>query len=546
MSENTKKSKTKPKPSDLKFSCEQGKYNTVLAYKVSTEHIKYKPITIKIPSSKFSNINEAVKKLKERRGGYILKLEPGVHIITKDIIEKVDDLYIVGDHCPFAGMGYFPGINDQDLLTLKNLGPLGQGPFTLTASGNKIIVKGVKNPDFSFFNCERRSATFVGKDGTLKQVLITGADKNDIFFDQVMGTSVLGPGEGFFINPNVVLKVQANNQQILPKHNLHICGLVINAPLFTLGSMGGYLNMTNCVITKESFLNLKGTYRIRGPNVFAGNVYITGGSLGNCENFFIVGHGGHLEADNAANSVWSHGFFISNSVGARVTNGSSITLSKNHFVNNCIGIFTSFGSTATIYGSVFLSNKFGVISYYNSTITNATNNTLKGANPPPIFKNNVYAMTAGNGSYIVIPKAAFIQNANHAIIENKVFTLPNIQVGVHVGSSMVVDTVNPFDIMPADIKCIGGGDTNSSHVTTSFNGVTGIHGIATKEVVENRVIPDNIISQFIGGSSNSSSISCGTQGTGCIVGNPDNRTNHVKLLESTGNVVNYDRNGYVP
>jgi len=290
--------------------------------------------------------------------------------------------------------------------------------------------------------------------------------------------------------------------------------------------------MTNCVVTKESFLNLKGAYRIRGPNVFAGNVYITGGSLGNCENLFIVGEEGNLEADNAANSVWSHGFFISNSIGARVTNGSSITLSKNHFVNNCIGPFVSFGSTATIYGSVFPANKFGVISYSNSTITNATNNTLKRYNLPPIFQNNLYAMTVGNGSYIIIPKAAFIQNANHAIIENKVFTLPNNQVGIHVGTSMVVDTVNPFDIMPADVNCHtkGRGDSNEPQHTTFFNGITGVHGIATKEVLENKVIPETNIAQNF----------C------CVIGNPDKRINHLKLIEPTGNVINYDKNGYVP
>jgi hypothetical protein len=543
MSEKEKKKTLKPKPHDLKFSSEQGKYNTILAYQVTAEHIKYKPRVINIPSSKYSNINEAVKKLKERRGGFVLRLKPGVHILTKDIIETVDDLFIIGDHCPFAGMGYFPGINEQNLLTLKNLGPLGQGPFTLTASNNKIIVRGVKNPDFSFFNCERRSATFVSKDGKLKQVLITGADKNDIFFDQTVGTGVLGPGEGFFINPNVVLKVQTNNQQILPKNNLHICGLVINAPLFTLGSLGGYMNITNCVITKESFLNIKGTYRIKGPNVFAGNVYITGGSVGNCENFFIVGEEGYLEADNAANSVWSHGYFVSNSIGAKVINGSSITLSNDHFVNNCIGIFTSFGSTATIYGSVFVANKFGVISYYNSTITNATNNILKGINTPPIFKNNVYAMTAGNGSYIIVPKAAFIQNTNHAIIENKLFTLPNIQVGIYVGSSMIVDTVNPFDIMPADVKCTKG-DTIQQNFVATLNGIRGLHGIATKEVLENRIVPDNNVMNSTECSHTQST--CDEQNIGCVIGNPDNRINQIRIVESTGGVVNYDRNGYIP
>lgn len=538
--------KKKIRPEDLKISTEECKYNTVVAYQIKTSHINYKPRVIKVPSSKYCNINEAIRKLKERKGGYVIKLEPGIHIITRDVYENVDDLTIVGDNCPFAGMGYFSGMYNQDLLALQSLGYLGQGPFILLASGNKITVKGVKNPDFSFFNCERRAATFVMRNGSLVQTLITGADKNEIFFDKNLGSGPLNTGEGFFINPNVILKFQTNNQHMIPKNNLHLCGLILNAPFFSLGSLGGYLNMTHCVVTKESFLVIRGIYRLQGPNVFAGNVYLPPGTIGNSQNFFFVGHSAHLECDNTSNSSWSNGYFISSSTGSRVLNGSSVTLSKNQFINNCVGLYVSFGSTATIYGSVFIANKFGVIAYYNSTITNATNNTLRTLQPPPIFKNNVYALTAGNGSYIIIPKAAFIQNTNHAIIENKLFVLPTRDTGFHIGTSMVIETPNPFDITPADTKCTKG-DVNHSNFVTSFQGVQGLHGVATKEVLENKVIPESLINQFLNaGSSSTESISCADANPNCVVGNPDSKLDNVKILSDTGEVVSFDRRGFVP
>lgn len=561
-----------------KDNCYQEQYSCkrLIAANISTQCIKYKPRVIKIPSPGFPDINEALKKVKERRGGYILKLSPGIHIITKDCYGHVDDLEVMGDCNPFAGMGYFVGMKDEDILVLSNLGILGQGPFTMIAEGNRITVKGVKNPNFDIFSKERRAATFVNKcDGTLKQVLIVGGEKNDIFFDQNIGSGILSTGEGFYINPNVVLKFQSNNQQLIIKNNLHLQGLVINSSLFSLGSLGGFFSMCNCVVTKGSFLIIRGNYRFLGPNAFASIVYLPAGTIGTSQNFFIVGQSSRLEADTSSGNSWSNGFFISSSLGARIMNGSSIALAKNQFIFNCIGLFVAFGSSATIYGSLFDSNKFGIIAYYNSTVSNATNNTLSAYYPPPIFRANVYPTAVGHGSYIIIPKAGFVDNVNHTVIEGHLYvTAP--PVGVMNGTSMVLELPNPFDILPSDTSCTGG-DNTSLLFASSYQGVQGIKGIVTKDVLNNTLLPNSIASTVtatpsgipnagsgsipsaipgssipvtpganIGSGAGGGTCAGGTCTGGVCLGNPAASASLVKIIDSTGKVTPYNKLGYVP
>jgi hypothetical protein len=337
--------------------------------------------------------------------------------------------------------------------------------------------------------------------------------------------------------------------------------------MLSLGSLGGFFSMCNCVVTKGSFFTIKGNYRFLGPNSFASTIYLPAGTSGTSQNFFIVGQTSRLEVDSSTNNAWNNGFFISTALGARVMNGSSIVLAKDQFIFNCIGLFTVFGSSATIYGSIFDSNKFGVIAYYNSTVSNATNNTLSTHYPPPIFRANMYPTTVGNGSYIIIPKAGFIDNVNHSIIEGHLYvTAP--PVGVVHGTSMVLEVPNPFDIMPAD-TCTSG-DTTSSLFASSYQGIQGLKGIVTKEVLNNTLLPSSLMSSVSASSSvvpnvgsgnvpsnipnmgspstctTGSGTGTGTCSGGICLGNPVAAQSYLRIIDTSGKVAPYDKIGYVP
>ncbi|MEM5804214.1 MAG: hypothetical protein QW350_05775 [Candidatus Aenigmatarchaeota archaeon] len=487
---------------DRKCLKNDGCFRTLVTYDLDTCIIQYRPRLINVPSPGIPDIDCAIKCLEQRKGGYVIKLCPGTHILTKSIIENTDDLVILGDPCPFAGMAYTSGIRRNPDYIRGSLGEdfgmLGQGPFILTASGSKITVQGIKDPDFSCISWQRRFVTFFKRDGSLSQGVVTAVDKNSLVFDQIIGSGILPPGEGFFFNPNVTLKFQGERQSILPSNRLHIDGITLEGTHFVLGSLGSYFNITRCITTPKSFLVIQGRFNIMRPNTFTGIVHLRSGAIGSAQGQNFVGKESSLEVDGCLGCTWTLGVFASTRLAARIYNGSNVNLHGNQFINNGIGLFCGFGSTSIIYACVFFANKWGVMCNYNSIVTNCTNNFLKSIHPPPLFKQNVYALEACYNSHIIIPKACFVKNEKHAIIDGKVYvTSASIPVGIYSPKlSIIVDVNNPFDINPSDTKIVEG-DDNSSLIASSFDGIVGIHGIASRNVINGEQIPGNVVNSFI-------------------------------------------------
>lgn len=76
-------------------------------YDVSTDTLSWKPRLLNVPSKEYPDIDSAVCKLKPNAGGYVIKLNtPGEYIMTRQICDQVDNLYIIGDDNPFVGVSY--------------------------------------------------------------------------------------------------------------------------------------------------------------------------------------------------------------------------------------------------------------------------------------------------------------------------------------------------------------------------------------------------------------------------------------------------------
>jgi hypothetical protein len=491
---------------DRKHFKSDGCFRNITCYNVDTCLIKYRPRMIVVPSEGIPDIDCAVRFLEQRKGGFVIKLRKGTHVLTKTIYMKTDDLVILGDPCPFIGMAYVEGLMKDPSTpaidmsygeTLSEM--LGKGPFDILVAGNKVTVKGEKDPDFSCIKDQNRLVTFINRDGTLRDAHVIDADKNTLTFDKLDITSGhMLPGQGFFFNPNVTLKLRGNITTILPTNRLQIEGLILDGKQFIIGSVGAFATITRCLLSPESFMMIHGRYYSTGPNTFTGKVYVGNGTIGESRNQSFVGKVARLITDAGAEGAWSYGYFVSCANGCSIVNGSRVNIGENQFINNGIGAFVGFGSTAVVHGCVFLANKWGLMVNYNSVATDVTNQELKDIYPPPVFKKNVYAISASYMGIVVVPKALFLKNDAAAVLDGKIYAtsgdVPLGKFGEYL--SLIVNTINPFDINPSDTGIVKGDDV-PPYAVSSFQGVQGLVGYATKDVITGNLIPGNALNGLI-------------------------------------------------
>jgi hypothetical protein len=482
------------------------KARNVDTYSLDTCIISYKRRRIDVPSNKYPNIDCALQTVKSLRGGYVIKLSKGTHCLSEDIIGNVDHLHIIGDTNPFVGVGYINGSGIKfftDPLLPKKIKKcdsdiIGIGPFTLSITGRKIIVKGsVKDPDFTCLE-SGRTVTFFFVDGSTYNYNISSVCKNTITLNDNLTINIFGPsqqlnlGEGFIINPNVTLTTNLDVVNILPTEYINLEGLLLNVGYINLGMpTTRHVEISHCVLPKTAQIFLHGNYFITKPNVFNGIVNLTTGSRGTAYYQTFVGEVSRLVADGCSPSAWKFSVYASSSSPVKLLNGSNINFQGSHFVNNCLGLYVADGSHATIYSCVFNSNKFGLLAIYDSVVSARTSFYLASFNIPPIFVNNTFALIAEWGSYIVIQKACFCNNIYHAILDSRVYvTIESLPVGQYGQEhSLILETLNPSAVDAGNTGCASSNEQGSlTPVSDNFLGIDAL-SIVSRSVITGETTP---------------------------------------------------------
>ena len=353
----------------------------VLAYDVDTCHISYKPRLLFVDShaktcqdNVFRSLDEALRNTYKYHGGYVIKLSRGTHKLKYNVLERVDNLTIIGDTNPLVGV---PFINGQRLdKTLIDYVPhydirIGKGPYRVTINSRKLKVCGECNPDFSSL-CEGDRIGFVFSDkeegfGEIKNFTIKSAKGNTITLGEEFGFSrPLFIGEGFFVYPNTAIETDCP-QRIFVTGILEFAGIFFNVVNpFSVGA-GIYTRYRNCLIDGSIYQEY--TINCSIPNVIIGTFIWAGNCTGTMAFIGVLGWKGRLIYDgNPGGTVWSSTFSLCE-LGAGVFNGAKCHFDSCDFFLNDGALRVSTGSIAHVPGSHFRDNIVAINAFYNSTIS---------------------------------------------------------------------------------------------------------------------------------------------------------------------------------
>lgn len=364
-----------------KFSCKEKCLRRLLAYDVDTCHLSYKPRLLYVdPCSKsceenvFKTLDEALCHTYKYHGGYVIKLSPGTHKLRTNLLERVDNLTIIGDTNPLAGV---PFINGQRLeKELINVVPhydirIGKGPYRVTVNAHKIKVYGECNPDFSCL-CEGYRVGFVFSSreegaGEIRNFKIKCARGNTITLDENFGLSrPLFVGEGFFIYPNTAIETSCP-QKIFVTNILEFAGIYFNvANPFAVGA-GIYTRYRNCVIDGTIYQEYVVNTSI--PNVIIGTFIFSGSATGVMAFQGILGKRGRIVSDGSVGGDILACTFSLCELGAGIFNGGKSHFHSCDFFLNEGALRVTSGSVVHIPGCFFIDNIVAVNAFYNSTIS---------------------------------------------------------------------------------------------------------------------------------------------------------------------------------
>jgi len=477
---------------------------TLKAYSIDTCLIEYRPRLINVPSKKFSCIDDAFRCLSPNKGGYVIKLAPGIHNLNVNVCLNVDYLHIIGDCCPFVGKPYInscgPSVTyDPEYCAPCQASPFndiaGQGPYTITVSGRKLIINGLTPPRFDTLKgaCCNRVLRAVHRDGSLTQHSIKDGSGNTI----IVGTDVgfgNNPylGEGFYIEPNVIVNLEGETNYIIPTHMLKLDGIMWNGSGYLVcGTPGLYMDMRNCLETFTLRIHPIGRYYFTQSNVFTGRVYLTAASIGTAWYQGIVGVQARLIGQGNAPSSWRFCVFANSQHAAKAEVGSHIDFFGSQFVNNCIALSATNGAIAIITAALFCGNRFAMMSLYMSMITSYKTGFTERVEYPPIIQDNFYAMVANWSSMVIVTRACFKNNKHHAMIDSRTHTTAE---SVPVGSygteySMVLDTANPSIVNEVATYCVEG--DRPVNVAADLLHLTGHQSIISRSVVRGDTAVNN-------------------------------------------------------
>ena len=453
---------------------------TVETYNLDTCLLSYKPRLITIPDERFRTIDEAFEKLEPYKGGYVIVLKAGTHVLNTMICEDVDKLTIIGDCCPFAGIPFVQTCRNFEVIdtdpcqcgNTENL--LGKGPYTISISGRRVTVAGSTNPCFNSL-CTGRNIVFIRSDGTSLTTTLVNASGNSFLVRDDLGISQgFKLGEGFFIAPNVTITTDCNTIRIDPTETLNIEGVFWTAPA-QLGTNGIVLRSGRSVFATP--VQIFGNYNFIQPNVFLDFTRLAPSSQGKARHQVIIGRSGRLYAESVAASSWEYTTFAGTSNGVTLNNGSTMSLFSSDFINCCTGILARCNSVANVQACFFCNNLVGAMAHYNSTLTSHFITEPAPAVLAIQFITNGFALILDWRSSAIVPNAIYQANDRFMILDGFMFDTPS-SVGIGTfgqRQSLIIQGENPIIVDLSSFQC-SVPRVNQLLDAPIFNGILGANG----------------------------------------------------------------------
>ncbi|QIN54289.1 hypothetical protein [Cedratvirus kamchatka] len=329
----------------------------------------------------FTCLDDAILSLRRNRGGYVIKLSPGTHRLSKNVELTVDNLSIIGDTSPVKGVPYINGARFSS--TLIDIVPrydsrIGKGPFRVTINSRKIKVSGDCDPDFSSIR-EGDEIGFLFSDreegeGEIRRFRVSSAKGNTITLAEDFGLGRdLFVGEGFFIYPNTRIETICP-RKIYVTGILEFAGITFDTVIPFVVGAGIYTSFRNCVF--EGVIFLFGQTITSIPNVTTGSFLWTATAWGQMAFQGVLGVRARMIFNgNVGATVWGSVFSLCR-IGGGAINGGECHFDDCDFFLNEIAIRLSSGASAHVPGARFIENIVAVNGFYNSTLSSEAGNVF--------------------------------------------------------------------------------------------------------------------------------------------------------------------------
>lgn len=393
---------------------------------------------------------------KFNENGYVIHLAPGTHVIYRSHVSDIKFIRFQGDVNVVKGVGYFHELgNWGDYEEFSNqfdtcIG--GSGPFFLSVDCNKIKVKGCRNPDYSGLKCGDK-LTFYHSNGKCTNHVIKSTCNNQItVMDRIPVCGCVKKGEGFFVRPNVTLKMCPRNgktQKFTVEHRLEYAGLnlEIDSKMLVSGATGGYTEIEHSVVEGDcGMLVHVGMFDWYKPNVFLTELVVNDGSGGGevmLQTF--AGCLAKLTLQSNQNIQFWFAVFVDNDTAVSVLNSGHVSTFSSDFCNCEIGSDIKAASNHTIVQCRFLGCVIGVKGNHNSRFSALP--ILKGGNEQaPIFQDCETAIIIDNATHIIfrLVRMPALSNTVDLLIDEKPFP----DISTYTSSSVLLTAAIPAGPYP--------------------------------------------------------------------------------------------------
>lgn len=420
----------------LRNSCKTiEKIKHLEAYSVDTKNLKYAPRLLKIGSKEWPTLDHAFRHIKANHGGYVLELcRPHYEYSFSESLcdNEVDDLVILGDPNPFAGVSYvnhyrldvidnnrilsIPEVNEaityipctkcegtggkcSDSLLCKDVNPqvahYGKGPFRISYAGNgAFTVNSIHgdsyNPDFS---CIPRGTgvAFIANAAPVASVtgLIHGRVVNgmnnvitiemsndlngnavsiDVITRRTARIGEIEAGNGFVFLPDRTIVATKPNATIQTQKSLKIVGVNIR-------NKNQPFTFLHCVHGSVVLNNCHGA----GPIAIRGNFYFDAPNI--YTNTLVIWDTARGEAycqtffgqyahlqAQPGSSSMWNMCYFIYCASAAEAIGADISFPNSSFISCCMAFSATGGSRASLPNTTFANNNYAIIAIYNSDV----------------------------------------------------------------------------------------------------------------------------------------------------------------------------------
>lgn len=362
--------------------------------------------------------------------GYVLHLREGDHTLYTSHVNDLKFLRIEGDVSPVKGVGYFHQLGNwgdyKEVNGDYDVCQGGEGPFRLTVNCNKIQVDGCSSsPNFNSLRCGDK-VSFYQNSGKITCHYVKYAKNNCITLECniPIKRKCLKKGEGFFIHPNVSLKMCArhcNSQKLYVQHRLEYAGLDLNLENdFHTGAQGGHTEMEHSVVSGRcSTLYHKGIADWSKPNVFTTKLVSTGHSLGHFHLQSFVGCSANFTANSNPNTEMWFGIFNGCYEGVTLKNTGKLSAYSTDFCNCSIGSNLLHGSSMTVAKTRYIGCPIGIQVKHQGTVSGfPLFNEKSICDQVPQFLENDVAISVNYGHQSHFKSVVMSANAVDLAIDN--------------------------------------------------------------------------------------------------------------------------------